>query len=58
MKHSLRRTSPKGQAFLGVCTLCGKENVTLEQMGKEECPNVRGLSEEEAVLEAIKDKTQ
>ncbi len=55
--HSLRRTSPKGQDFVGVCTLCGKENLGFENMN-EECENVRGLSSDEALVEAIEDRLQ
>ncbi len=60
MRHSLRRTSPKGpgQKFIGVCTLCGKENVSLSDMESDDCPNVRGLTEDEAVVEAIQDIKQ
>lgn len=53
--HSLRRTSPKGQPFVGVCVLCG-ETMALEDMQKTECPNQRGLTADEAVLDAIRDK--
>jgi hypothetical protein len=55
MKHSLERTSPKGegQNFIGTCIQCGKQNVTSKMFFDEECPNTRGLSEEESLLEAI-----
>jgi hypothetical protein len=51
MKHSLERTSPKGQDFIGTCALCGTPNLTLSD--REDCPNVRGLTEDEALIEAI-----
>lgn len=51
-KHSLRRTSPKGEDFIGVCVLCGQENLTFKDM-QSECENLRGLSPDEAVLEAL-----
>lgn len=53
--HALRRTSPKGpgQPFIGTCAQCGATNVTLDDMAKQECPNVRGISEAEALIEAI-----
>lgn len=56
--HSLRRTSPKGpgQKFIGVCTLCGKEGLTFADMATE-CENVRGLTSDETVIEAITDRT-
>lgn len=50
--HSLNRTSPKGQSFVGTCALCGKVNLTLAAMNSE-CDNQRGLTQEEAALEAI-----
>ena len=58
MMHSLRRTSPKGQPFVGVCTLCGKQGITMADFQREECPNVRGLSEDEALIEAVEDRKQ
>ena len=54
MRHPIiNRTSPKGQPFVGTCAACGKTGLTWEHM-KEECENVRGLSQEEAVIEAIR----
>jgi hypothetical protein len=55
MRHSLERTSPKGQDFVGICTLCGTPNLTFKNM-QDDCPNQRGLTQEEAVLEAIEGK--
>ena len=54
MKHSLERTSPKGrgQKFFGVCVLCGEQDLEIEAANLE-CPNLRGLTPDEAVLEAI-----
>ena len=37
-RHSLLRTSPKGEAFVGVCVKCGREGLTLADMASEECP--------------------
>lgn len=50
--HSVERTSPKGQNFVGTCQLCGKEGLTFENM-EEPCENPRGLNQDEALLEAI-----
>ena len=52
--HSLRRTSPKGpgQPFIGTCTLCGTPNLPASAV-HEECPNQRGLTCDEALIEAI-----
>lgn len=50
--HVLNRTSPKGQSFVGTCSLCGKPNLTLADMNSE-CENMRGLSQDEALIEAI-----
>lgn len=55
MKHSLKRTSPKGPGnkFVGTCQLCGKEELTFADMD-EDCPNQRGLTQEEALIEVIR----
>jgi len=54
MKHFLvNRTSPKGQPFIGTCAACGKQGITFEQLSTDECENVRGMTREEAILEAI-----
>jgi hypothetical protein len=52
--HNIERTSPKGpgQKFVGTCTLCGKTGLTFAN-SREYCENVRGLSEDEALLEVI-----
>lgn len=55
--HSIERTSPKGQGqnFVGTCRLCGKTGLTFANMD-DECENIRGLTEEEALVEAIEGK--
>ena len=53
--HSLRRTNPKGQDFVGVCVLCGKENLTFSDMNSE-CENVRGIGQDDALFEALNEK--
>lgn len=50
--HSIERTSPKGQKFVGTCRLCGTPGLTLASMN-DECPNQRGLTADEALIEAI-----
>jgi hypothetical protein len=52
MKHSLNRTSPKGGPFFGTCFMCGTPNLSLEDM-RLDCPNQRGLTAGEAVVEAV-----
>lgn len=52
VRHSLRRTSPKGEAFVGVCVLCGTEGLSLKDM-TQECANQRGLTKDQALVEAI-----
>lgn len=52
MKHSLERTSPKGGKFIGTCTLCGVAGLTIADSQKD-CENVRGLTYDDAVMEAI-----
>jgi hypothetical protein len=58
MKHPLiNRTSPKGGPFLGTCAACGATNLSLGD--PSECPNQRGMTQEEALIEAIEaDPTQ
>ena len=58
MLHALRRTSPKGGPFVGVCTKCGKEGLTFADTQREECPNVRGTTQEQDIIEAITDRVQ
>lgn len=53
MKHNIERTSPKGGPFVGTCVLCGTPNLKMED-AMEDCPNQRGMTEEESILEAIK----
>ena len=50
--HAVERTSPKGQKFIGTCRLCGTPNLTMGDALKP-CPNQRGLTEDEALLETI-----
>ena len=52
MKHHVERTSPKGQAFVGTCRLCGKTDLKMSA-ALEDCENVRGLTVEEAMIESI-----
>jgi hypothetical protein len=54
MKHHVERTSPKGpgQKFIGTCRLCGKTGLAASA-ALEDCENVRGLSEVEAMVETI-----
>lgn len=50
--HALRRTSPKGEKFVGVCTQCGTADLTLANMN-DPCPNQRGVTVGEAIAEAV-----
>ena len=50
--HAITRTSPKGEKFVGTCFKCGQTGLTIGDAMKE-CPNVRGLTQDEALLEAI-----
>ena len=54
MRHLIiNRTSPKGQPFVGTCAACGRTGLTFANMKDDDCENVRGMSQEEAVLEAV-----
>ena len=52
--HAIERTSPKGpgQKFIGTCRLCGKKDLPASA-ALEECENWRGLTSDEALIEAI-----
>ncbi len=52
--HAIERTSPKGlgQEFIGTCRLCGTPNLRAGDALKP-CPNQRGLSSDDALIEAI-----
>jgi hypothetical protein len=52
MTHSLIRTNPIGQPFVGRCFKCGVENIPLAKM-RDECPNPANITESEAVLVVI-----
>lgn len=49
--HAIYRTSPKGGPFLGTCSLCGKTG--LSNPWESNCINIRGLTQGEALLEAL-----
>ena len=53
--HALIRTSPKGERFIGTCMKCGVSGLTIKDMGSP-CENVAGMSDEDALLEALKDE--
>ena len=50
--HALIRTTPKGEPFLGTCLLCGTPALPM-RAALEPCPNQRGLSQDEALTEAM-----
>lgn len=56
MRHAVNRTSLKGTPFLGTCFQCGKTDLTVSRAMSEDCPNVRGLSQDEALVEAMEGK--
>lgn len=52
MMHPLiNRTSPKGGPFVGTCAACGKQGIT--DLQEDDCENVRGMTQEQALLEAV-----
>ena len=53
--HAIVRTSPKGTPFVGTCTKCGLTGLTPRNM-HDECPNVRGVSEDDALMEVLDPK--
>ena len=50
--HLVNRTSPKGEPFIGTCSLCG-QSMSLREATTTECPNQRGLTQDDALIEAI-----
>jgi hypothetical protein len=50
--HAIHRTSPKGGPFIGTCYQCGTPGLKLED-ALNPCPNQRGLTQEDALIEAI-----
>jgi|RhiMethySRZTD1v2_1073278.scaffolds.fasta_scaffold118793_2 hypothetical protein len=52
--HAIERTSPKGpgQKFIGTCMRCGRTGLTSANMN-EECENITGMTDDEALLKAI-----
>ena len=52
MPHALERTNPKGQPFIGQCTLCGAAGLKLSQMS-EHCPNPANLTQSDALNVAL-----
>ena len=50
--HAIERTSPMGQKFLGTCMRCGRTNLPMRAV-TEECENIAGMSDDDALLNAI-----
>jgi hypothetical protein len=50
--HSLERTNPKGQNFIGRCVLCGATNLPAKA-ALWPCQNPRQVSQEDMLVEAI-----
>lgn len=53
MRHNAERTSPMGGPFKGKCVLCGKPDLTPEQVRDEECPNPGNVSAVDSLILAI-----
>ena len=54
MNHSLVRTSPMGQPFIGRCILCGMQGLELSSAFKTKCES-ESAGKNYVVLSAIKD---
>lgn len=50
--HSLERTSPYGEEFVGKCVLCGREGLP-SGYALVECPNPKNATQDEVLLNAI-----
>lgn len=53
--HALRRTSPKGQNFVGTCMKCGQENIPVQKM-HEPCVNPANLTQDDTLMLAIREE--
>lgn len=52
--HSIRRTSPKGEAFIGYCVKCGEQGLSIKDMDKP-CANLRSTTQDEDLIEAVRE---
>ena len=50
--HSIERTNPKGEPFIGICVLCNEPNLSFEDVIKD-CPNPKKVTKNEAIINAI-----
>lgn len=53
-RHALKRTSPKGGAFVGTCLKCGLDGLTLDDMAKQQCVNPGGLNNSDTLKIALR----
>jgi hypothetical protein len=51
--HSLRRTNPKGEKFIGECVLCGKKGLSIRDFQSQECDNPLQITQDEDLLSAL-----
>jgi hypothetical protein len=52
--HSLKRTNPKGEIFIGECVQCGAKGLAMGDAFKP-CPNPSRITVEQSILGAISD---
>jgi hypothetical protein len=50
--HSLERTSPKGQPFVGYCVNCGMVNLPASAVF-DACPNPDDVTQDDALIAAV-----
>lgn len=53
--HVVERTSPKGQAFVGVCVKCGERNLPITA-ARDVCTNPANLSQREVMDILVREK--
>jgi hypothetical protein len=53
--HYVVRTSPKGGPFVGTCTRCGADGLTMKDALKP-CPNPAGRTKSESLLDVLDPK--
>ena len=52
--HSLRRTSPMGEDFLGTCVYCNKQNLSFKDMNTE-CESAKEDDFENDLIDVLKE---
>ena len=55
--HTLVRTNPKGQPFIGRCIQCGATDLP-SSAALQPCPNPAGVTQDEALMNVIENEEE